>query len=156
MNTGGADLLPEIGNRIQTDEPGALRKVEQEGVDDFQQNIWILEIEIDLVCTERCPHLFGTRRGIKPGQEWQGARPDHLGKIGITLHHNEIIPIVRIVSQESLEPFVPDRGMVDHRVEHQTEALTQLVDILPAADGRIHSAIIHHRESIIRCVRIEG
>jgi hypothetical protein len=46
--------------------------------------------------------------------------------------------------------------VVEHRVEHQAEALTQPGQVAPIPERRVHLAIIHHGETIVGGGGVEG
>src|SRR5688572_15749276 len=56
MNACCADLLPQIGDCIQPDEPGATFDIEQEHVERGKEDGGIAEIQVDLVCAKRSPN----------------------------------------------------------------------------------------------------
>src|SRR5690349_17192743 len=155
VNTGGPDFLPEIGNGIQSDELRSLGNIKQQRVDDFQKHIRILKVEVHLIGAECGPYLPGAGGCIECGEQRQGTRSYHLGKVGIAIHHNEVIAVTRIVLQKRLEPLMLYGGMIDNRIEHQTEAAAEMGDVTPVTKFSVHLSIVNDRKSIIRGIGIE-
>ena len=86
-----------------------------------------MKIEVHLIGAECRPDLPDPKRS-QTGSKWQ-ARPAHrLREIRAALHYHEC----RGSADHSLgiPGTMPDRGMVDDRVEHQTEASSVLHNMI--------------------------
>ena len=56
VDTGSADLFPQIRDGVQADDLGALFDVEEENLDDSQQHVGIGIVEINLIRAKGRPH----------------------------------------------------------------------------------------------------
>src|SRR5512138_1744218 len=155
MNARRSNFLPQVGSRIQSDELRAVIDIEQEGIDDLQKHVRVLEIQIDLVRAECRPYLPATRTCVEFRQERQGIRAHYRREIRLAIHHNEIISIVGGVPQKSLEPFMMNGDVIDHGVEHQAEFTAQARNVLPFANRTLDRLIIDDGKPVIGKVRKE-
>ena len=58
MDTGRADFFPQIGNRVEADKGRSALHVHEQDVEYFKQYFGILIVQINLVVTERRPHML--------------------------------------------------------------------------------------------------
>jgi len=72
MGATGAQGFPEIGYGIEADDAGALGDVKQEDIKEFQQNVRISEIQVDLVGAEGGPAPFRPIGSIEFMQQGRG------------------------------------------------------------------------------------
>ena len=69
---------------------------------------------------------------------------------------DEELLVVGVAVQESLEPAALRRDVVEDAVEHQPEALAQLLEVLPGPQARIHLLEVDDREAAVGGVGEEG
>ena len=62
---------------------------------------------------------------------------------------DEEVLVVGVAVQESLEPAALRGDVVEDAVEHQAEALAELLDVLPGPQVRIHLLEVDDREAAV-------
>ena len=101
----GADFLPEIGDSVQTDNPGAVSNIAQHNIEKFKKDVGIGHIQIHLVGAEGRPDMPFTGNGVNLCHKRAGPGTDHGGKICLRIDFNKIIPGRGDGSHIILKPF---------------------------------------------------
>jgi len=57
MDTISADLFPQEGNRIKTQNTTAFGQIEKQNVEKLEKHVRILPVKIDLIRAESCPNV---------------------------------------------------------------------------------------------------
>ena len=81
VNAWRAEILPQVGDGVESEYPHTLGDIKKQDVDEFEQDIRILKVEIYLVVAERGPDVSLAVAGLGAAQKGGGARPDHGGVI---------------------------------------------------------------------------
>ena len=156
VNAGGSDFFPEIGNGVQPDDAGAGVDVEKKNVQDFEKDIRVGEVQVDLVRAERGPHVLQPLSGLHGCKQGRGAGAHDGGKIGCGGGDDEKVPAGRRARREVDEPAALSRDVVQDQVHHQLEMLADGADRFPIANGRIHLAVMDDGKAVIGGVGEKG
>ena len=153
MDAGGADLLPEIGHRVEANHLGPALDVQQQDPDHLDQHIGIAVVQVDLVGAEGRPHQLVPRGGAHRGQQRLGARPEHRREVQALRHDGEVLPERRLISQEGLKPVAAGRDVVQDQIDHQAEIPADGLHVGPSAPFGIDRVEVDHGEAVVGGVR---
>ncbi len=149
MQAGRADLFPQECDGVQPDELRAVRDVEQQHVNDFQQHVRVVVVQIHLISAEGRPHRFVTGRRAEFCQQRESAGTDDLREVRAARDDDEVVAVTRLIAPEGLEPRAVSGDMIDHGVEHQPETLADAGGIIPIPEGRVNGAVILHGKAFV-------
>lgn len=101
VNAGRADLLPEIGDRIESDEPCPLAHVEQQRLHQRDEHPRILHVHVHLIGAEGGPNPFRSACGRKLGEQRQCPWANHpaTGRVRLEIDGDEVVPELRFVAE---------------------------------------------------------
>ncbi len=104
VNATRAHFLPQVGNRIQTNESRPLLDVKQQHVQHVEQHCWVGIIQVHLIGTERGPHVPRAAVRLDGGQQGQTAGTRDRRQIRGRVHFDKVVCIACLPRQVALKP----------------------------------------------------
>ena len=116
-----ADFLPEKRHRVQPQDAHAVVDMQAHDPEEFQQDLGVSEIEIDLIVAKGAPDMAGAICGFHLAQQGVRAGADHLGKIVFGRGFEKERVIGRVALQVSVEPCALTADVVQDQIGHEFE-----------------------------------
>ena len=148
-DTGGADLFPQEGHRVQAEDVYPHVQVQAHDAHEFLQYPGIAEIEVHLVVAEGTPYVAGAVGGPRLAQQRRGARSHHLAQVVVRGCCHEVVPAWIDAEFEVLEPLAAAGAVIDHQVGHQAVARCDTLHVVPVAQGFVDRRVVDHREAVV-------
>ena len=155
MDAGRADCLPQVGDGIEPDDLGAVVDVEQQDVQVFEQHIRIAEVHVELVVAEGGPDVALPGRGLHRAQQRRRARAGHGRQVRGGVHLDEIVPLRCQAVAVGAKPVALARDVVDDQIRHEPVVDRQGLHVVPAAERRVHGAVVDDGKAVVGAVREE-
>ncbi len=103
VDAGCADVFPDKGDSVEANKLSAMRGVKEQNICHFEKNIWVGEIQIDLICAKGCPNVFCPLSSFKRSQHRRCSGAENARQISIRINNGEKILIFRIAFEKALK-----------------------------------------------------
>ena len=156
VDRGSARVLPEERHRVESHHVGAGGDEAEHRVEHREQHVGIAVVEVDLVGTERGPHVERSSHVLDSRGRRTGSGPGHGGEVGAGLHHTEERLSLGYPREELTEPRSLRRHMVDDCVDHQAVVGAQPGQVVPVPVAGVDLRMVDHTEPAIARGGMEG